>query len=255
MKEATKDRLFELGIRVPRAVEIQDDQGAAEKWAEQAIAQAEASPEGAEAALAASAAVAASEEIATPLAQGDGDPGAEVGEPEPETLDAGDLAAMLGKIRDTATELLALLATDGPDAVYARLGELQEWTAAAADVETPEAGPVVEEPTGPAPAPAPAPAGEAEPHTPEKVAELAADLERREEADAEKRAAADVEVTGSEAEAAAVPFSQELEAINTRLVIAESEITDLAGELRGETRNTLLALADRLTRLEGRQGE
>ncbi|KKN26162.1 hypothetical protein LCGC14_0877630, partial [marine sediment metagenome] len=46
MKQATKDRLFELGLRIPAAVEIRGDT-AVQEWAAQAIAVAGARGDGA----------------------------------------------------------------------------------------------------------------------------------------------------------------------------------------------------------------
>ncbi len=105
MKQATKDRLFELGLRIPAAVEIRGDT-AVQEWAAQAIAVAEARGDGAP----------ASDDLGASFAELVGNRGEPV-----------NLLGLLRRINEAAIELAELCVAEGDDAVFARLGELPAW--------------------------------------------------------------------------------------------------------------------------------
>ena len=189
MNQAIKDRLFALGIEIPAEISAGDNPSI-QRWAEQAIAQAEAG----------------------------GAPAPEfAGDAFYEVVTAGDvdLLALLRLVNEAALELAELAIEQGDQAVYDRIGVPPEWpglrawvesvvTPAAAEVDPPpehdteQLGPVAPDLDLKA-APNPEPDAGAEPlpvsggaKNPEELAEMAAELERREEVDAAAREGAEV---------------------------------------------------------------
>ena len=202
MKQATKDRLFELGLRIPAAVEIRGDT-AVQEWAAQAIALAEARGEGAP----------ASDDLGASFAELVGNRGEPV-----------NLLGLLRRINEAAIELAELCVAEGDDAVLARLGELPAWphfrawaseafgTGTAAAEPEPEPEPQPE--PGPQPEPAAVIQADGDPGEPEPVPEAQGDGE---DAEAVAFREAEPDPGGTVASAEPASYAMELEAIKERL--------------------------------------
>lgn len=288
MNQATKDRLFTLGLEIPEGVQAQGTE-AVNDWAAEQIENA--LQEGGEKAEQL-AAVQAREDLGVYAGLAEDDPG----EGESSAVEFMrsleiPLVELLDNMATGCAELAELATKEGDEAVFARLGNLPAWsefrtwadavTAAPGGDQPPlevlgvdvpvEVVEAMEEPDGPGPAlgspglaevsapppPPPESAGEdapdtpdsdveelpeAEPHTPEKVADLAADLERREETDASARAEAEVVTTDepggtSAADPPLAPAEgtstwEQVSSLNTRVKIAESDLGLLDAALK-----------------------
>ena len=226
MNQAIKDRLFALGIEIPEEISAGDNPSI-QRWAEQAIADVEGD---------------------------DGETLEFAGDAFYEVVTAGDvdLLALLRLVNEAALELAELAIEQGDQAVYDRIGVPPEWPGLLAWVEsvvTPAAAADVQEEvaadpdlkiksTGASYSPG---TGETEPDadaehpisggakSPEELAEMAAELERREEIDAAAREGAEVTTSiDGEDETEKLP----IELLNAR--IGELELRVEAQESQGK---------------------
>lgn len=244
MLQITKDRLFALGLQIPAEVQIKGDATAVD-WAHREIEKAvELGQPGR--------VTAQLEKIQEREDQGEYDTEGPVPVALSDILSDVNLVEALRAIHDAASELLevARLGTGGQADVIGRLGnipampEFLAW--AQAMLAPPESGAelaggiaaVLEdglaETVAPPPDP-PAEEGAAEPHTPEELEAMDAELADREEVDAIAREGAEVTTSAAEeAPAAAAPgeagppsWGMELDAVKERLTKLERVVNSL----------------------------